>query len=64
MAKVKKPLNSLESIIVANDAVKKMFKRKTVIVPDFKTRLGINASKLLPIKLKTKLSYHIQSAKC
>lgn len=64
VAKIKYSLKSLESNIVASEAINKMFKRKLVIIPSFKTKLGINLSKILPTKLKTKASYKIQSAKC
>lgn len=64
VAKVKFSLKSLNSYDVARYAIKQMFKKKLVIIPSFKTKLGINLSKMLPIKLKTKVSYKIQSAKC
>lgn len=64
VAKVKFSLKSLNSYDVARYAINKMFKKKLVIVPSLKTKIGINLSKMLPIKLKTKVSYKIQSAKC
>lgn len=64
VAKIKHNLKSLESEFVAKDAIKKMFKNKTIIIPGIKTKLVINLSKILPIKLKTKVNYKIQSAKC
>ena len=64
VAKVKFSLKSLNSYDVAKYAINKMFKKKLVIVPSLKTKIGINLSKMLPIKLKTKVSYKIQSAKC
>lgn len=64
IAKVNFSLKSLESDVVVKEAVKKMFKKKLVIIPSVKIKLGINLSKMLPTKLKTKVSYHIQNAKC
>jgi len=64
VAKVKNSLKSMDVNIVARYAVDKMFKKQNVIIPDFKTRLGVNLSKILPIKVKTKISFKIQSSKC
>lgn len=56
-------LKSLSSRYVAEYAVKKMFKRKLIIIPGLKIRLGVFFQKLLPIKTLLKISYNIQSAK-
>lgn len=64
VAKVKNSLKSIEGNIVAKYAINKMLKGQNIIIPDFKSKLGINLSKMLPIKAKTKLSYKIQSSKC
>jgi len=64
VAKVKNSLKSMDSEIVARYAIDKMFKEQNIIIPNFKTRLGINISKILPIKVKTKISFKIQSSKC
>lgn len=63
VAKVKFSLKSLESYDVAKYCVKKMFKKKLIIIPGTMTKIGINLSKILPIKLKTKISYKIQHSK-
>lgn len=64
IAKVKKSLKSMDGNIVARYAIDKMLKKQNIIIPNFKTRLGVNLSKILPIKIKTKLSFRIQSSKC
>lgn len=63
VAKVKFALKGLNSYDVAEYAVKKMFQQKMIIIPGFTTKLGIIASKFLPIKSKAKISYNIQSQK-
>lgn len=62
-ARVIHSLKGTDSNIVARYAIEKMFKKQSIIVPDFKTRLGINISKILPIKVKTKFSFKIQNSK-
>ncbi len=56
-------LNGLESSAVAHYAVKKMFKRKMIIVPGLKIKLGLFLSKFLPQGLLLKISFAIQSGK-
>ena len=63
VAKASFAIKSLESEDVAKYAIKKMFKKKIVIIPSAKMRFAVNVSKIMPIKLKTKISYHIQSFK-
>lgn len=60
IAKVKFSLKSLNSNYVAKYAVKKMLKNKIIIIPGFINKIGIYLTKILPIKLKLKVSYHIQ----
>lgn len=63
VAKVSFAIKSLESNDVVKYAIKKMFKGKNIIIPSIKMKMGVNVSKILPMKLKTKVSYHIQSSK-
>ena len=63
IAKVEFKLKSLNSYDVSKYAIKKMFKRKIIIIPDVKTKIGIYLSKILPMKLKLKVSYNIQKKK-
>lgn len=56
-------LKSMTSIDVANYAVDKMFKRKTIIIPGFKIKLGVFALRLIPRKLIQRISYNIQKKK-
>ena len=63
VAKVKNSLKSLNSYDVALYGIKKMFRKKLIIVPGNITKIGINLSKILPIRLKTKISYKIQYSK-
>ena len=63
VAKVKFSVKGLKSYDVANYAVDKMFKKKLIIIPGFKTKIVIYLSKILPIKIKLKVSYELQSAK-
>ncbi len=56
-------LKSMTSVDVAKYTVDKMFKRKTIIIPGMKTKLGIFATRLIPRKLVTKFSYNIQKKK-
>lgn len=64
VAKVKLNLKYTECDMVANYAIKMMFKNKVIIVPSFRIKIGISLSKILPMKLKTKVSYKIQHSKC
>jgi len=63
IAKVNNSLNAMSSYDVALYGINKMFKKKAIIIPGVKTKLGVYLSKMLPIKLKTKVSYSIQKKK-
>ncbi len=63
VAKVEFKLPGLSSEYVAKYAIKKMFKRKLVIIPGTQMKLVYYASKLVPRKLKLKITYNIQRRK-
>lgn len=56
-------LKSLESMAVAEYAIKKMFKGKLVIIPGPIIRLGVFFQRFLPTKLLLRISYSIQKSK-
>lgn len=56
-------LESLESYDVAKYAVKQMFRKKVVIIPGFKIKMGVFALRLLPRSLVRKIAYKIQKNK-
>lgn len=56
-------LESLESYDVAKYAIKQMFKKKVVIIPGFKIKMGVFALRLLPRSLVRKIAYKIQKNK-
>jgi len=56
-------LESLESYDVAKYAVKQMFKKKVVIIPGFKIKMGVFALRLLQRSLVRKIAYKIQKNK-
>ena len=56
-------LESLESYDVAKYAVKQMFKKKVVIIPGLKIKMGVFALRLLPRSLVRKIAYKIQKNK-
>ena len=56
-------LESLESYDVAKYAVKQMFKKKVVIIPGFKIKMGVFALRLLQRSLVRKIAYMIQKNK-
>ena len=62
-ANVKFNLKSLDAKYVARYAIKKMFKKKLIIIPGIKVRLGIFFSRILPAKLLLKFTYNIQERK-
>lgn len=62
-AGVKFNLKELNSLDVSKYAIKKMFKRKLVIIPSLRIKLGTFFTRLLPIKLLMKISYGIQKKK-
>lgn len=63
VANVKFSLEGMDSMKVARYAVKKMFKGKCVIVPGFKYKAAAFASKLLPYKLLSCITFKIQHDK-
>lgn len=63
VAGVKFNMQSLESYDVANYAIKKMFARKTVIIPGITIKIGTFLTRLVPRKLLLKISYNIQKKK-
>ena len=63
VAKVDFSVKSLSSYDVSEYAIKKMLKRKKVIIPGIKMKLGVFACKFLPLSLKLKISYKIQNGK-
>ena len=62
VAKVKFNIKALESDYVANYAIYKMFKRKTIIIPGLTMKLA-TISKILPRKLMLRINYNIQKKK-
>lgn len=63
VAGVKFAIKSLDSKSVVKYAVKKMFERKTVIIPGLSIRAGSFLSRFLPSKLLLSVSYNIQMKK-
>lgn len=63
VAKVEFSMPSLSSEYVAKYAVNKMFKKKTIIVPGTKMKLGVFFSNLLSKKRQLKIIYKIQKKK-
>ncbi len=63
VAKVKFSVKALNSMDVANYAVKKMFKKKLVIIPGKLMKLNYIFNRFLPTKLLLKINYNIQSKK-
>jgi len=63
VANVKFSVKALSSNYVANYAIKKMFKRKTIIIPGLSNKFLVVISKILPRKLVIKINYYIQRKK-
>lgn len=63
VAKVNFSVKSLDSYAVSEYAIKKMLKRKKVIIPGIKIRLGVFLCRFAPLSLKLKTSYRIQNGK-
>lgn len=63
VAGVKFMIKSLESYDVADYAINKMFKKKTVIIPGINIKIGIFLTRFLPLKTQAKISYNIQKKK-
>ena len=62
VAKVKFNMKSMDSHTVAEYAVDQMLKKKTIIIPGFKTKF-VRLAGLLPRKLLLKLTYNFQKKK-
>ena len=63
VAKVQFSVKPLTSDYVANYAINKMFKGKTLIIPGFTMRLNYYFNRFLPKRLILKIAYSIQSKK-
>lgn len=63
VAKCSFSIKGLDSYEVSKYAIKNMFKRKMIIIPSIKMKLGIFALRFLPTRLKLKISYKIQNGK-
>ncbi len=63
VAKCSFSIKGLDSYQVSKYAIKSMFKRKMIIIPSIQMKLGIFILKLLPTRLKLKISYKIQNGK-
>ena len=63
VAKCTFSIKGLDSYKVSKYAIKKMFKRKTIIIPGISVRLGIGSLRLLPMRVKLAMSYDIQNGK-
>ncbi len=62
-AGVKSSLSGLSAKYVADYGIKRMFKRKTVIVPGFSTRAGVFFQRFVPQKLLLRICYKTQNKK-
>jgi len=63
VANVKFGVKALTSDEVANYAINKMFKRKTIIIPSFKMKLACTMTRFAPRQLLLKITYKIQKRK-
>jgi len=63
VANVKFNLKSLDSDYVAKYTLNKMFKRKRLIIPGFRIKLGYLASKFMPLSIILKYIYKAQEKK-
>ena len=63
VANVNFSIKGLKSDYVVKYALNKMFKNKLIIIPGILPRLGVIASKFVPIKLLVKITYNIQKRK-
>lgn len=63
VADVNFSIKGLKSDYVVKYTLKKMFKNKLIIIPGILPRLGVVASKFVPIKLLVKITYNIQKRK-
>lgn len=63
VAKCSFSIKGMDSYDVSKYAIKKMFKRKKIIIPGLKMKLGVFALRFLPRNLILKISYKIQNGK-
>ena len=63
VAKVNFSVKEMNSYAVSEYAIKKMFKRKKVIIPGIKVKIGAFLCRFLPLTWKLKISYKIQNGK-
>lgn len=63
VAKCSFSIKGLDSYEVSNYAIKNMFKKKMIIIPSLKMKLGVFALRFLPTRIKLKISYKIQNGK-
>lgn len=63
VAGVRFSLKELESYDVANYATKKMFKRKSIIIPGISVKIGTFFTRFLSYNRQAKISYNIQKQK-
>ena len=61
--KIKFGVKAMEPDEVATYAIKKMFQRKTIIIPGFKNKILVIFGKLIPRKIMKKINYKIQKRK-
>ena len=60
VANVNFSIKGLKSDYVVKYTLKKMFKNKLIIIPGILPKLGVIASKFVPIKILVKITYNIQ----
>lgn len=63
VADVNFSIKGLKSDFVVKYTLNKMFKNKLIIIPGILPRIGVIASKFVPIKLLVKVTYNIQKRK-
>lgn len=63
VAKCNFSFKSMGSYEVSRYAINKMFKRKMIIIPGIKIKLGVFLVRFIPSRLKLKISYWIQNNK-
>ena len=63
VANVKFSLKGMDSSVVADYALRKMFEKKLIIIPGFGMKIFIFFSKIIPDKLVARIVYNIQHRK-
>ena len=63
VAKGSAKIKSRSASEIAKYSIDKMFRRKPTIIPGIEVKLSALASKFLPVKLMTKITYNIQKKK-